>query len=68
MIPLPGDAPAAPPELMTRAEAAEYLRVSVRTIDRLRAEGALSTVRVAGAVRLRRAELQLIVAGALVAA
>jgi excisionase family DNA binding protein len=46
-------APTAPDVLLTRVEAARYLRVSVRTFDRL----SLSRARVGRLVRVRQSEL-----------
>jgi excisionase family DNA binding protein len=44
--------------LVTKAEAAEQLSVSVRTIERLVAAGRLPLVHVEGAARLRQADLE----------
>jgi excisionase family DNA binding protein len=44
--------------LVTKAEAAEQLGVSVRTIERLVAAGRLPLVHVEGAARLRQADLE----------
>jgi excisionase family DNA binding protein len=44
--------------LITKAEAAEQLGVSVRTIERLVAAGRLPMVHVEGAARLRQADLE----------
>jgi excisionase family DNA binding protein len=41
------------PKLLTRAEVAELLAVSVRSVDRLRAEGLLPAVKVLTSVRFR---------------
>ena len=41
------------PKLLTRAEVAELLSVSVRSVDRLRAEGLLPAVKVLTSVRFR---------------
>jgi excisionase family DNA binding protein len=43
---------------MTKAEVAEVLGVSPRTVDRLRAQGLLPTARVLGAVRFRPADVR----------
>jgi excisionase family DNA binding protein len=48
--------------LLTRKEAAQYLRISTRTLDRLRAAKHLPTVRVRGLVRVRQQELDAFVA------
>jgi excisionase family DNA binding protein len=40
-------------KLLTRSQVAELLSVSVRTVDRLRAEGLLPAVRVLTSVRFR---------------
>ncbi len=40
-------------KLLTRAQVAELLSVSVRTVDRLRAEGLLPGVKVMSSVRFR---------------
>jgi excisionase family DNA binding protein len=45
------------PKLLTRREAAQYLRVSERTIDRYRRAKLIRTVKVWGIVRLRREDL-----------
>lgn len=42
---------------LTRAEAAEYARVSVATIDRARASGALSWGGAGGAIRILRLDV-----------
>jgi len=45
-------------DLLTRQEAAKYLKVSLRTIDNLRSDGALKSVRVRmGRVFLTKTEL-----------
>ena len=44
--------------LITKAEAAEQLGISVRTVERLIAAGRLPLVHVEGAARLRVADLQ----------
>lgn len=44
--------------LLTKKEAAERFRVSVRSLDRLRSQGQLQTVKVGGAVRFTEAELE----------
>lgn len=45
-------------EYMTRKEAAEYLKVGTRTIDRWRNEGDLSWVKVKGEVRILKASVE----------
>lgn len=44
-------------DLMTRAEAARYLRVSDRTVSRLIGTGKLPAARIGRAVRIRHADL-----------
>lgn len=44
--------------LLTKREAAAALRVSERTLDRLRAMGQLRVVRVRGVVRVSAAEIE----------
>ncbi len=46
------------PNLLTKKEAAERLRISVRSLDRLRSQGQLRTVQVRGAVRITDAEVE----------
>ena len=45
-------------ELIDKEEAATYLRVSVRTLDRLRVVGELKSIKIAGCVRFRVADLE----------
>jgi excisionase family DNA binding protein len=52
------DVPVMPRLLITKAEAAERLGVSVRTVERLIAAGRLPLVHVEGAARLRVADLE----------
>jgi excisionase family DNA binding protein len=54
----PQDVPVMPRLLITKAEAAEQLGVSVRTVERLIAAGGLPLVHVEGAARLRVADLE----------
>jgi excisionase family DNA binding protein len=54
----PQDVPVLPRLLITKAEAAEQLGVSVRTVERLIAAGGLPLVHVEGAARLRVADLE----------
>jgi excisionase family DNA binding protein len=54
----PEDVPMMPRLLITKAEAAERLGVSVRTVERLIAAGRLPLVHVEGAARLRVADLE----------
>ncbi len=54
----PQDVPVMPRLLITKAEAAEQLGVSVRTVERLIAAGRLPLVHVEGAARLRVADLE----------
>ena len=42
------------PLLLTRQQAAGYMNVSLSTIDKLRKEKAIPTIRVRGSVRLHR--------------
>lgn len=44
--------------LLTKRDAAAHLRVSVRTVDRLVASGALPTVTVSSSTRIRRCDLE----------
>jgi excisionase family DNA binding protein len=44
--------------LLTKTEAADRLRISVRSLDRLRSVGAIKTVKVRGAVRFTDAEIE----------
>jgi excisionase family DNA binding protein len=46
------------PTLLTKREAAEYLRVSERTLDRLRARKLIPSLKVAGAVRFLRQDIE----------
>ena len=54
----PHDVPVVRRLLITKAEAAEQLGVSVRTVERLIAAGRLPLVHVEGAARLRVADLE----------
>ena len=54
----PEDVPVVPRLLITKAEAAERLAVSVRTVERLITAGRLPLVHVEGAARLRVADLE----------
>ena len=54
----PEDVPVMPRLLITKAEAAERLAVSVRTVERLIAGGRLPLVHVEAAARLRVADLE----------
>lgn len=54
----PEDVPVMPRLLITKAEAAERLAVSVRTVERLITGGRLPLVHVEGAARLRVADLE----------
>ena len=54
----PEDVPMMPRLLITKAEAAERLAVSVRTVERLITAGRLPLVHVEGAARLRVADLE----------
>lgn len=44
--------------LLTKTEAADRLRISVRSLDRLRSVGAIRTVRIRGSVRVTEAEIE----------
>lgn len=44
--------------LLTKREAADQLRVSVRSLDRLRSVGAIRTVMVRGSVRITEVEIE----------
>lgn len=44
--------------LLTKKEAADRLRVSVRSLDRLRSRGAIRAVRVLGVVRIAEGEIE----------
>lgn len=46
-----------PADLLTRAEVAQYLRVSDRTVSRLIRTGQLPALRIGRAVRIRHADL-----------
>ena len=54
----PEDVPVMPRLLITKAEAADQLGVSVRTVERLITAGRLPLVHVEGAARLRVADLE----------
>jgi excisionase family DNA binding protein len=54
----PHDVPVVRRLLITKAEAAEQLGISVRTVERLIAAGRLPLVHVEGAARLRAADLE----------
>jgi excisionase family DNA binding protein len=43
--------------LLTKQEAADRLRISVRSLDRLRSVGAIKTVQVRGSVRIAETEI-----------
>ena len=49
-----------PGELVTRREAADLLRVSIRTIDRMIIDGQLRPVRIGRLVRIHASDLRLI--------
>lgn len=49
-------------KLLTKREAADLLRISERTLDRLRATGQIRVVRVRGAVRLSASEIEKFIA------
>jgi hypothetical protein len=44
--------------LLKKTEAADRLRISVRSLDRLRSVGAIKTVKVHGSVRIAAAEIE----------
>lgn len=44
--------------LLTKKEAADRLRVSVRSLDRLRSAGVISTVMVLNSVRITEVEIE----------
>lgn len=44
--------------LLTKTEAADRLRISVRSLDRLRSVGAIKTVRIGCSVRFTEAEVE----------
>jgi excisionase family DNA binding protein len=44
--------------LLKKSEAADRLRISVRSLDRLRSVGAIKTVKVRGSVRITEAEIE----------
>lgn len=46
------------PVLLTRKEAADRLRVSVRSLDRLRSAGRIGTVKVLNSVRITEFEIE----------
>lgn len=49
------------PPLLTKQEAAKFLRVSTRTIDRFRALGKLRAVKVGAKALFRESDLQTVV-------
>ena len=53
----PHDAADNPADLLTRAEVAQYLRVSDRTVSRLIRTGQLPASRIGRAVRIRQSDL-----------
>ena len=53
----PHDAAPTTDDLLTRAEVAQYLRVSDRTVSRLIRKGQLPALRIGRAVRIRHADL-----------
>jgi len=53
----PHDAADNPADLLTRAEVAQYLRVSDRTVSRLIRAGKLPAARIGRAVRIRQSDL-----------
>jgi excisionase family DNA binding protein len=53
----PHDAAVTTDGLLTRAEVAQYLRVSERTVSRLIRAGQLPAVRIGRAVRIRHSDL-----------
>jgi excisionase family DNA binding protein len=44
--------------LLNKREAADRLRISMRSLDRLRSQGEIRTVKVRGAVRIDEAEIE----------
>jgi len=44
--------------LLTKKEAADRLRCSVRSLDRLQSQGTIKTVKVRGSVRITEAEIE----------
>ena len=44
--------------MLTKKEAADRLRCSVRSLDRLRLQGPIETVQVRGSVRITEAEIE----------
>lgn len=52
------EAPEEPDRLLTRVEAANHLSVSIPTIDRLLASGALSRIKIRRSARISQKELQ----------
>lgn len=66
LLPQPRPAPSAPPErtlLLTYAEAAYLLRVSIRQVQVLVADGTLPKTSIGGAARVRRADVERLAAG-----
>ena len=49
-------------ELRTKKETAEPLRISIRSLDRLRSEGKIKSVKVRSAVRITEAEIERFIA------
>lgn len=45
------------PPWLTRAEAAQYLKISIRSVDRLREQSRITPYRLGRAVRYRRRDL-----------
>lgn len=57
LLATPHDAADNPADLLTRAEVAQYLRVSDRTVSRLIRAGQLPALRIGRAVRIRQSDL-----------
>lgn len=51
------------PELLTKSETADLLRVSVKTVERWEKDGILNPIRIARSVRYRRTDVQALIAG-----
>jgi len=45
-------------ELKTKKEAADILRISIRSFDRIRSSGLINTIRIRGSVRVLDSEIE----------
>ncbi len=46
------------PDMVTKKEAADYLRISTVTLDRLRKQNLIPAIRVGGRLKFRRSDLE----------